>query len=109
MFFGPGKERQALDFVSKFSCTNVNIDSAKYGTAFISSKSSLRLGEFYDRYVRDLEAEKVFLFTKGGEICQDGYEAVLCLLEQTFREKLMGDKLFVHPNKTGGLDEVNFY
>lgn len=93
------------EWVRRFSDTEVTVGSVPYARAFNLSTSRMTLSEYYNRFVRDEEADNVYVFNKNRQVTADGYGVLSRLFEDVFPR----DSLFVHPDQTGHLDGVHFF
>lgn len=93
--------------VQEFKEMRVTVGHVPYAAAFNLSTQQMRLGEFYERFVRsgsEGRGTPLYVFNKGAAMCEDGYGALARLVEEAFPSELVE-----HPDVTGGLEGIHFF
>lgn len=92
------------DWVQRFGEVDVTVGSVPYARAFNLSTRSMKLSEYFHRFIKRKEADNVYVFNKGPKISQNGYETIGRLVEHV----LEWPGLIVHPNRTGHAQGIHF-
>lgn len=102
---GQASDWSADEWVDQFADVQVKVGAVPYSQYFNLSSQDMSLRDYYDRFVRDTEADNVYVFNKDRAIGAPGYDTLVRLVEDAFP---MGD-LMVHPDKTGNVDGIHFF
>lgn len=98
-------EWDADEWATRFAELDVTVGHVPYADAFNLTTDRMKLADYYERFVKKESDAPLYVFNKNNAVCQEGYDALVKLVEDAFPTP----DLIAHPDETGGLSGIHFF
>lgn len=92
------------EMIQRYGHASVAVGHVPYAPAFNLSSQEMTLRQYYEMHVRGGAQVPLYVFNKGDDVCQDGYDALLRLFEEALPKHIIE-----HPNNSGGMNGIHFF